>query len=132
MRVVLDTNVLVSGIFFHGTPGKIIDAWLNEVFAIFASPSILDEYARVLLELGHDKKETFVFEWMDILIGLCHMVPDSSKSVSYSRDPHDDKFIDCAIGAKANYLITGDKDLIETGGKVPFKILTPAQFLHIL
>ncbi len=132
MRVVLDTNVIVSGIFFHGTPGKIIDAWLNEKFAIFASPSILDEYARVLLELGHDEKEAFVFEWMDTLIGLCHMIPDLSKSVSHSRDPHDNKFVDCAIGAKANYLVTGDKDLTEIANRVPFKILTPAQFLRIL
>ena len=50
MRVILDTNVLVSGIFFGGVTGRIVDAWSEDLLALVLMPDILEEYARV----GHD------------------------------------------------------------------------------
>lgn len=52
MRVVLDTNVFISGIFFGGIPSKILNAWKNKNVTLIISPAILDEYRRVLLELS--------------------------------------------------------------------------------
>ena len=52
MRVVLDTNVLMSGIFFGVPPEKIIDAWLDGLITFVVSPEIIDEYRRVAVRLG--------------------------------------------------------------------------------
>ena len=52
MKVVVDTNVLVSGLLFGGVPGQILTAWTSGAFVLVASPSILDEYRRVGRELA--------------------------------------------------------------------------------
>lgn len=130
VRVVLDTNILVSGIFFHGLPGRVLDAWLDRKFSIFVTPTILEEYARVMQEFTAGKRDVDIIEWMDTLLELCHVVPDSSKAVAHVRDPHDDKFVNCALRAKANYLVTGDKDLLVLKEKFPVKIVSPRKFLN--
>ena len=132
MKVVLDTNVLVSGIFFRGIPGRIVDAWIDDKIALFCTPSIMEEYARVIHELSIYQDNLLSIEWIDNLIELCHMIPDPPKTGSYSRDRHDDKFIFCAISAKADYLVTGDKDLTSLYYQFPFLILSPNQFLSRL
>ena len=129
MRVVLDTNILISGIFFHGTPGKILDAWVNDDFSIFVTPEILDEYSEVILRLATPKSEELAFEWLNMLFGLCHIMPGSNETLSYCRDPKDDKFIDCALSAKANYLVSGDMDLLVVSQKLPFEIISARKFL---
>ena len=63
MRVVLDTNVVVSGVFFGGTPSRVLAAWSAGRFVMVLSPAILDEYRRV----GHDKVGRFS---VDTLIGM--------------------------------------------------------------
>ena len=107
MRVVLDTNVVISGIFFHGVPGRIVDALVDGKFMLFTTPSILEEYGRVISEVGSKQGDLMAFEWIDTLVEICHVIPDSPHLTQHSRDPHDDKFIDCAISSKADYLVTG-------------------------
>ena len=60
MRVVLDTNVFISGIFFSGPPSRILKAWANQSFQIVLSQQILDEYQRVAVALS-SKFQTFFF-----------------------------------------------------------------------
>ena len=55
MIVVLDTNVVVSGIFFHGPPASILEAWFEGRFEVYATPKILEEYLRVLEEVSRLK-----------------------------------------------------------------------------
>ncbi|MBF0478325.1 MAG: PIN domain-containing protein [Candidatus Omnitrophica bacterium] len=55
MNVVLDTNVLISGLFFNGTPSRILKAWHSGQFTLFATTEILDEYERVIQELAQNK-----------------------------------------------------------------------------
>jgi uncharacterized protein len=129
MRVVLDTNVLVSGIFFHGIPGKILDAWVNDQFELSASPLILDEYARVIFELAGEKEDLLAMEWISNLFGLSHVVPEPSANTSHCRDPKDDKFIHCALSSRAKYLVSGDKDILSLTQNFPFRVIPPQKFL---
>ena len=129
MRVILDTNILVSGIFFRGIPGKIVDAWINEAFSLFTSPAILREYTRTIAEFSLKHDEILSYEWLQTLAELSRMIPDSANAASYCRDKDDDKFIHCAIAAKADYLVTGDKDLTSLQQAFPFKIISPTKFL---
>ncbi len=132
MKVVLDTNVLVSGIFFHGIPGQITDAWIDGKFDLYITPTILEEYARVILELSQGPDDFIAIEWMTNLTELCRIIPEPMQRQSYSRDAHDDKFIDCAIRSKADYLVTGDKDLTVLQDQVPIQIVSPRKFVSLV
>ena len=132
MKVVLDTNVVISGIFFSGTPARIMDHWANGDFDVYATPSILKEYLEVLDRMSFERAREIFPEWTATLSNLCHLIPDEKTTSSLSRDPADDKFLLCAVKAGADYLVTGDEDLKVLKSKFPFLILTPSEFLRIL
>lgn len=131
MKVVLDTNVLVSGIFYGGIPGEILDAWVEGRLSAFATPLILVEYLRAIEDLG-SKDPALAAYWSEFLPGLCQVIPDEETYPSVSRDPTDDKFLSCAANARAEYLVTGDKDLKVLKQEFPFQIISPGRFLKIL
>ncbi len=64
MRVVLDTNILVSGIFWGGIPNKILESWVSEKFELLLSEDILNEYERVLFKISKGKKDQLVNHWL--------------------------------------------------------------------
>jgi len=132
MRIILDTNVLASGVFFGGGPEKILNAWLQDKFVLYATPAILDEYLRVLIKMDADEETEKVFQWMASLSELCHLVPDLPDQKPISRDPSDDKFLHCAAQVRAHYLVTGDSDLKILEDAYSFKIVSPQQFLKVL
>src|SRR3990172_3904088 len=110
MNVVLDTNIVVSGIYFKGAPYYILKAWLEGAFKVYATPAILAEYFEVIDDLAHHKKPSFGHDWKMVLPEICHLVPDEKHKQPISRDASDDKFIYCAQNAKAQYLVSGDDD----------------------
>ncbi len=132
MKVVLDTNVLVSGIFFGGVPGKILDAWTERKFEIFVTPGILDEYASTLQTIGNKEAHSLRVDWIAAIAEHAHHVLDPKTYPRICRDLHDDKFLYCAISIKADYLVTGDEDLKILKGSYDFKIISPRAFLNIL
>ena len=132
MIVVLDTNVVVSGIFFHGPPTTILEAWFEGRFEVCATPKILEAYLRVPEEVGALKSPRFEHPWEEILAEKCRLIPDTGSGVVLPRDPSDAKFLDCAIRSGAQYLVSGDLDLRSFKGALGFKILSPRQFLRFL
>jgi putative PIN family toxin of toxin-antitoxin system len=131
LRVVLDTNVLVSALLFRG--GEL--AWLRQAWQAgtvlaLASREAVDELVRVL---GYPK---FALEGKEIEEILALYLPfavpvltdpRADASVFKCRDPDDQKFLDLAHRANADAVVTGDRALLELSGKAPFDILTPAQ-----
>lgn len=132
MIVVLDTNVVVSGIFFHGPPAFILKALFEGRFEIYATPKILEEYLRVLEEVSALKSPHFEHQWEEILLERCHLIPDTESGIMLPRDPSDAKFLDCAIQSGADYLVSGDLDLRSFKGDLRFKVVSPRQFLQLL
>lgn len=132
MKAVLDTNVLVSGIFFGGVPGKILDAWTDRRFEIFVTPSIFDEYVNTLQTIVRKEADPLRTYWIAAIAEHAHHVLDPAIYPRVCRDPHDDKFLYCAVSIKADYLVTGDKDLKVFEGSYDFKIIAPRAFLSIL
>ena len=133
MRVVLDTNVLISGIYFGGIPGRIVDAWLDAGFTACITPAIYEEYLKVIDRFSKKSASPIVErDWPTLLPEICYMIPDQRLSHPVSRDPSDDKFIACAMGAKADYLVTGDLDLKKIPLRLDFRIVSPEEFLNIL
>jgi len=132
VRVVLDTNVVVSGVFFGGVPGKILAAWSAGAFVLVLSPAILEEYRRVGHELGvRYPAITAAFEPVLTLIAMNAVIVDAPPlTVPVSADADDDMFLAVALAAKAAVVVSGDQDLLEVSGWRGVDVLTPRQFLE--
>jgi len=134
MRVVLDTNVLISGIFFGGVPKRILKFWAKDrKYDLYVTTDILEEYLRVIYEIGLKiDRRSLSRAWVESLPKACNIVAGQIPRVCYTRDPNDDMFIACAISSKADCLVTGDNDLRDITEDFGFKILSPRQFLNSL
>ena len=133
LRVVLDTNVLLSGIAYPASiPGQILAAWRHGSLEVILSGNILDELRRVLPRLAyrHGLSASEMADLVDILairVELIEPVPDTDPSL---RDSNDQPVLGTLLAAMqaagVDYLITGDKDLLALAGRYP--VLTPAIF----
>lgn len=129
MKVVIDTNVFVSS-FFGGNPRKIIDLWKKGKISLCVSKNILDEYIEVLQRIGlGDGRE--IEELLSLFAkGFNILFTTKTPKIKAVRDdPDDDKFIECAVGLKAEVIITGDKALKAMNEYMGIKILNPQEFL---
>lgn len=128
-KVVIDTNVFVSGIFFSGPPYRIIKAWQDNRIQIAVTEEIIEEYIRVIDTLSI-KLESVELEYiLELLLIDAELVPSYSFKEPVCRDPDDDKFIACAVASKSKYIISGDKHLLSVGEFLNTHIVTPRYFL---
>ena len=128
MKVILDTNVFISGIFFSGPPFKILEAWKSGAIKLVISPSIFGEYNRVAGELSKQFKTIDLSSILELVAINAEMVPDSSLPSPVCTDPDDDKFLACAISAKTKIICSGDKALLKTSGYNNIQVITPSEF----
>lgn len=129
LRVVLDTNVLVSGIAYPASiPGRILGAWRQGALEVVLSRYILDELARVLPRLNHRLKwePTEFAELIDILAIEAELIEPEALESDVARDAADVPVLGTLMAAKADYLITGDKDLLVLADR--YSIVAPAEF----
>ncbi len=130
MKIVVDTNVLISGIFFTGPPFQILDAWRRGVLKIVVSPDILDEYQRVGVELA-DRFSAIDLQPVFNLLTITSIVVDPLPlPEQVCRDSDDDKFLACAITGKVKRIVSGDKALLETSGYAGILVMTPRDFVE--
>jgi putative PIN family toxin of toxin-antitoxin system len=132
VRVVLDTNVVVSGVFFGGVPGRILAAWSAGDLVLVLSPAILEEYRRVGRELGRQHPDlNTAFEPVLTLIAMNAMIVDAPQfSQPVSGDPDDDMFLAAALATHTQFIVSGDKDLLRVSGWRGIAVLTPRQFFE--
>jgi len=133
LRVVLDTNVLLSGIAYPASvPGKILSAWRHGSVELVLSTFILEELRRVLPRLAHRHQLTpiEIDDLVDTLAIQADTVEPTSGSDNTLRDANDQPVLGTLVAALNQggsvYLITGDKDLLALADRYP--ILTPAAF----
>ena len=129
LRVVPDTNVLVSGLAYpDSAPGKIVMAWRRGSLDFVLSAFILDELARVLPRLNRrlEWRPADFADFIDILALLSEMVEPLELPGDAVRDAADAPILATLLAARANYLVTGDKDLLVLAKRHP--IVTPADF----
>ena len=135
MKVVLDTNVLLSGLMFpEGTPGRIIAAWAEARFEVALCLDQLAEIGRVLeypkirRRLGWDDQQ--IESFIKQLYIRAEVIELGRIAVEVPRDPDDAPVLATLAAAKADVLVTGDGDLLALRGKYP--IDTPAEFVRRL
>ncbi len=128
MRIVIDTNVFVSGVFFSGPPARILEAWKNRNIQLVLSPSIFEEYRRVCLALSQQYSKVELSSLLELVAINAEMVPDTTLPSPVCTDPDDDKFLACAHAANAMVICSGDKALLKTSGYLDIQVMTPAAF----
>ena len=131
MRIVLDTNVLVSGIFWNGVPFKILEYWIHEKYQVLITEAILLEYEITLNRISKGKKDDLINSWI-LFIAENGIVINLKKEFNVSVDPDDNKFIDCAVSGNAQYIVSGDSHLIKLKSILNIKIIKPITFLKLL
>ncbi len=131
MKVVIDTNVVASAIFFGGKPKEIIDSLMKNEIIAYASTQIIEEYIETVDYLTDKfpgkKPKTPLIE----IEAKCKIVEVHSK-VDVCRDSDDNKFIECALDSKCYYIVSGDKDLLTVEEYEGVQIVTVTEFLQIL
>jgi uncharacterized protein len=129
VKIVLDTNVFVSGVFFSGPPYQILRAWKNQELQIVVSQEILDEYYRVGEELSGRFPGPDLNPILELVASKTELVKAARLSEAVCDDPDDDKFFACAIGGKAEIIVSGDKHLLKMSGCKGIKVVRPRQFV---
>jgi putative PIN family toxin of toxin-antitoxin system len=129
MKVVLDTNVLISGIYFGGLPGKILEAWYARQIQLLVSPEIIQEYLNVAKRLA-DRYPGIEYEGvLGLIIQNAELVQNSHLPEPVCEDPDDDKFLSCALAGDSTTIVSGDSDLLNVSGFCGIKVLTPKAFI---
>ena len=128
MRVVLDTNVVVSGAFFGGPPRAVLDAWADARVEVVISPSIFDEYLRVCDRLRASYPEADYRAVLTSLLAYGTLAPDPEEGEPITADQDDDKFLRCARAAAAS-VVSGDRHLLAADGWNGVQVMTPVELL---
>lgn len=136
MRAVLDTNVLLSGLLWHGAPHALVEHVRAGTLTLISSPALLAEFAeairrpkvRTVLARARTDPERALGE----LRRLAELVDPPALAAPVSRDPDDDAVLALAVAAEADLIVSGDRDLLalERHGAIP--ILDPAAALRLV
>lgn len=127
MNIVVDTNIIISGIFFGGNPKRIINAILDSKVNAYISKEILNEYFEIINEMMLSKGESIDLSFISLLIDRFNIIETTSK-INISRDPDDNKFIECAVDSNSIYIVSGDDDLLSIKNYHNIEIITAKEF----
>ena len=130
MKVVIDTNVLISGVFFGGMPSRVLEAWRDGKIDLVVSPDIVEEYRRVGEELAARFTGVSLAPLLALLVMTAEIIEPPGLPEQISRDPDDDKFIACALAGDCQFIISRDKDLLEVSGYQGVEVVAPREFLE--
>lgn len=130
MRVVFDTNTVVSALLFGGRLAWLVDHWRSRIATLLVSRTTADEFIRVLQypKFGLPVADIEAHAARYLPFGERIEVVESALIVPDCRDPKDRPFLALAIAGRADVLVSGDDDLLSMNGKVSFQIDTPAQY----
>ena len=132
IRVVLDTNVLVSALLFKKETSKIVDLWKSKKIIPVVSIETFDEFRKVLgyPRFSLSKVEIHMIIYKEVL-PFFEVVETKKDVKGVCKDPDDDKFLSCALSAKAKFIVSGDKDLHSLQMYKSVRIIYPSDLLDI-
>jgi uncharacterized protein len=131
VRVVADTNVLVSGLLWRGAPHTILELARNGILTLLSSPALSAELAEVLerpkfrrvLDAAHIKTQSLLQQ----VERLVEIIDPPSLPHPVSRDADDDAVLALAVATRADLIVTGDHDLLSLGSYRGIPILDPGE-----
>ena len=135
MRLVLDTNIVVSGFIWGGVPRQVLDLGWNEHVTLFTSSVLLDELAEVLgrnkfaaMLASRETSSAFLMQRYSMLAKL--VKPEAIERTV--RDADDDAVLACALAAQANLIVSGDADLLTLQEYQGIRIVDAATAMHLI
>ncbi|MBI2041293.1 MAG: putative toxin-antitoxin system toxin component, PIN family [DPANN group archaeon] len=133
MRVVLYTNVLISA---FGWPGgneyQIVHKCFKKEVELVCSPEIIEEFEQVALRPKFEFSVEEIDEFISALLEIANVVQPDEHFSAVIQDPTDNKFLDAAVAGKAQFIVSGDKHLLNIKEFRGVKIITPAEFVKVL
>jgi putative PIN family toxin of toxin-antitoxin system len=129
MRVVADTNILISALLFGGLPGKFLDFALRQRFTLVTSKALLDE-------LDEKLREKFAVSESDALAirakleGNAKLVEPDFELNAVPDDPDDNRVLECAVAGKADWIVSGDRHLLGIVNYAGIAIVTVRHFVE--
>jgi putative PIN family toxin of toxin-antitoxin system len=129
MRIVLDTNVLMSGIFFGGAAGNILHAWKTGRISLVASPEIIKEYVAAAEVLPARYEDIPLEPILTLIVKHAELWQNPPLPKQVCSDPDDDKFLACALASGAECVVSGDKALQRVSGYRDIRVVAPRQFV---
>jgi putative PIN family toxin of toxin-antitoxin system len=135
-RAVLDTNTIISGLFWQGAPRIVLDEASLKTFALLMSDELLNELNEVLAREKFSRLRTGLgksaAEITSDLLTVIELVPSADIPPNAVRDPKDQKILACAIGGQADCIVSGDKDLLILGSFQNIPVMNATRFLQYL
>lgn len=133
MKVVFDTNVVVSACFWRGAPFNCLSAWASQRCLAVISPPLLAEYEETFEELLLDYGDRLHVNWIELLATSAEMAFPVERAIGATADPFDEMVLECALGGGAETIVSGDKKhLLVLGDFRGIPILSPGDFLRRL
>ena len=130
ISIILDTNVLISGLFWGGPPMKILNAVGDNKLCLVTTDEIFEEYTKVIKRSALKFSRPQLLPISDLFKHHIHYTFPFHLLNPVSRDPDDDKFIACALGSGCKLIVSGDKDLLEVSGFAGIEIIKPKTFIE--
>lgn len=135
MRLVLDTNVVIAGLLWDGPPHRLLECAIDAAVTLYSSPALIDELAHALSYAKFNRRITQCSTTPATLVlqysAMATLVSPHTVARVIANDPDDDHVLACALAARAEFIVSGDKHLLGLGGHYNgIPILTPAQALQ--
>ncbi len=136
LKLILDTNTIVSAFFWEGNEAELLRKIEQDKARLYITSEILKEVEDVIKRPKFDgvmrKANLTTDQIMQKIVSLSHLVIASKLNIRVCRDEKDNKFLECAESAKADYLISGDKDLLSLKEYKGIPIVRTWKILHLL
>lgn len=136
MRLVLDTNIVLSGLMWDGAPSKMIDLAIAGRIALFTSKDLFGELGDVLSRAKHQSRIKQLGQTpaslLHLYVDLCALVRAVPLPIPIAPDPDDDWVIATAIAAEADMIVTGDKPFLGVGSVGAVRIVSVAEALELV
>ena len=131
MKVVLDTNIFISGIFWKGSSNRVITNWKEGKFTLVTSLEAASEIIKILKDFKIKLSDEMIKEWVDLIVRNSMIVEPKEKIAIVKDDPKDNIFIETAVAGNADYIVSQDNHLLKLKDFRGIKIITPDEFNKI-
>jgi putative PIN family toxin of toxin-antitoxin system len=131
MKVILDTNIFISGIFWTGCSHDILELWKDGKFTLITSTDIVSELMEVLDDFKIKLPDDLIKEWVELIIENSEIVEPEERIDAVKDDPDDNIFIEVAAASEADYIISQDKHLLKLKKFRKTRIITPEEFYDL-
>lgn len=132
MRLVLDANIFISAFYWGGNPQRIIDRIIEGIDRLFITNEILDEVADVMSRPKFKSSPEIIDTYIRTIEKTGKKIYIAGNVTGISRDKDDDSKLECGMMCNADFIITGDNDLLVLEEYAGIQIITPKEYLEII